>query len=357
MDQTLTMEHGGDLSAARARFGGGPRDWLDLSTGINPHAYPLPALDDAVWRRLPDAALEARFVAVARSAYGVEPGAVLVPAPGTQALIQWIPLVLPEGPVAIVGPTYAEHALAWARAGRDVIPITPEHLAAGRLPAAARHLVIVSPNNPDGHRFPAGTFGAIARDVSERGGTLIVDESFLDVENAPSTSAFVPRFSIGVLRSFGKFHGLAGLRLGAFIAPPALAAAMAAALGPWAVSGPALAIGAAALADRAWAEAMRGQLAAEAASLDAVLGAAGLPVVGGTSLYRLVRHAQARAIHGALASRRIWVRRFDWDDGLLRFGLPPDGAALERLSEALWATVNASMTERAHAALQGMSTA
>jgi len=326
------MQHGGDLTAARAIHGGSLDGWLDLSTGINPFPWPVPpGLPSEAWTSLPTSGALDRLLAAARRAYGVPDGAAIVAAPGTQSLIQWLPQIAPPGPVAIVQPTYAEHALAWRRAGHDVISgsvVEP-------LPEAARHLVVVNPNNPDGHLLGRERLAQLAGDVARRGGWLIVDESFVDVVPESSSAVLCPELPVLILRSFGKFYGLAGLRLGFLIARPDLTEPVAAALGPWCVAGPALEIGAAALGDREFAHAMRQRLASESAELDRVLAEARLQIVGGTTLYRLVRHPRARDLHEHLARRHIWVRRFDWDDQLLRFGLPPRERARQHLSGAL----------------------
>lgn len=326
------MQHGGDLTTAMAVHGGTREVWLDLSTGINPFAWPVPgSLLPEAWTSLPTQRALDRLLAAARHAYAVPEGVAIVAAPGTQSLIQWLPQLAPDGPVAIVQPTYAEHALAWRRAGHEVIAAS----AAMPLPDAVRHLVVVNPNNPDGHLFGQDRLADLAVSVAGRGGWLVIDESFIDVVPEASAVALCLGLPVLILRSFGKFYGLAGLRLGFLLAGPDIAGQVAEALGPWSVAGPALAIGAAALGDDAYARTMRARLAREAAELDSLLGEAGLDVVGGTTLYRLVRHRDARTLHEVLARRHIWVRRFDWDDGLLRFGLPPDDLARRRLAAAL----------------------
>ena len=263
------------------------------------------------------------------------PGLAVVAAPGTQALIQWLPRLAPEGGVAVLGPTYAEHSAAWRLAGRDVVAIDD----LSERPSDPRHLVVVNPNNPDGRIVSRADLVAAARTCAARGGWLVVDESFADVEPVLSLVGHAADLPVVVLRSFGKFYGLAGLRLGFAIAPPSIVGDLERALGPWAVSGPALAIGAAALADRAWADGMRARLAQDAVRLGGVLAAVGFVPAGGTNLYRLVRHPDATRIHAGLAAERIWVRRFEWADDLLRFGLPPDAAGLDRLRVALAAIV------------------
>jgi cobalamin biosynthetic protein CobC len=324
------MKHGGDLSEAIARFGAAPQSWLDLSTGINPWPYPVPEnLPTQSWQRLPDRGAELRLIDAAREAYQVPPSVAIAPAAGTQALIQMLPYVMTGGAVAIAGPTYSEHAAAFARAGRKVVPVGLE-----TLPTGVTHAVVVNPNNPDGRITQRDAIAGAARRLAKFGGSVIVDEAFADVAPECSVVELCRELPIVVLRSFGKFFGLAGLRLGFAIARADIAAEIAAALGPWPVSGPALVIGRSALSDRQWIDATRANLRRQANRLDDIMRSAGLEVIGGTSLFRLARHPDAQEIHAHLGSRQIWTRSFDHRD-LLRFGLPPDDAGLQRLGAAL----------------------
>jgi len=325
------MKHGGDLGEAMAQFGGAPDAWLDLSTGINPNPYPLPPLPDDVWRRLPSRADEDALLAAAQRAYAVPDDTGIVAAPGTQALIQWLPRIAAHGAVAVVSPTYNEHAAAWRLAGHEVVDIG----AIEEMPETVRHVVTVNPNNPDGRIVGHAALARLAETVAARGGMMVIDEAFADLDPAVSAVALCRRWPVVALRSFGKFYGLAGLRLGFAVAAPELSARIREAIGPWICSGPALAVGRAALGDERWTNGTRDKLRGQAAKLDAVLQAAGFAPAGGTALFRLVRHRHASAYHMALARRRIWCRRFDWADDLLRFGLPPDDAALARLARAL----------------------
>ena len=326
------MKHGGDLTDAIARFGGVPGNWLDLSTGINPWPWSVTQhLPDSAWQRLPSRAESEALLDAARKNYGVPVGAGIAAAAGTQALIQLLPYLAASGPVAIVGPTYNEHAVAWRNAGHPVIEI--DHLDA--CPESAVHAVVVNPNNPDGRVTNHATLTRVAGQLKGRGGWLIVDEAFADVDPAISAVAWCSDGPVVILRSFGKFYGLAGLRLGFAIGAPDLIERIASALGPWACSGPALSIGTAALGDRAWSDRTRGNLEQQARKLDEVLAKADFTIAGGTSLFRLVRHPDARRLHAVLARRHIWCRSFDWADDLLRFGLPSDDAGLDRLTAAL----------------------
>ncbi|WP_398478849.1 threonine-phosphate decarboxylase CobD [Tardiphaga sp.] len=325
------MKHGGDLTQAMAEFGGAADEWLDLSTGINPWPYPIRKLPDSAWQRLPARADEQALLAAARATYRVPEGAGIVAAGGTQALIQLLPRLAKDGAVAVVGPTYNEHSAAWGDAGHAIAAIGD----LAELPAHATHAVIVNPNNPDGRIVDPHRLAEIAAVLQRRGGWLVVDEAFADVEAGISAIASCGRLPIVVLRSFGKFYGLAGVRLGFAISTPDIANSIRTLLGPWAVSGPALHVGTKALKDAPWAMQTRIQLAAQAIKLDGILQDAGFAVIGGTSLYRLVRHREALAVHRKLAQKRIWCRSFDWSNELLRFGLPEDAKALDRLAAAL----------------------
>lgn len=322
--------HGGDLLGAELRWGRPDHGWLDLSTGINPWPYPLPDIPAAAWHRLPGAAEERALRHAAASAWSVPDSGMVVAAPGSQPLIQAIPRLLGKGRrVAVLGPTYGEHARAWSAAGHDVrIVAAPDDVG------DAEVAVAVNPNNPDGRIIVPERLEQLAELLSRRGGLLVVDEAFADT--CPTLSlAGRPRPGLVVLRSFGKFHGLAGLRLGFAVAQPEVTEHLADMLGPWAVSGPALEVGRRALADRAWAEATRTRLAAASAALAEVLRQGGLQVVGGTSLFQLARHADAVALYDRLGQAGILARAFADRSDLLRFGLPDGVGSLARLKRAL----------------------
>lgn len=319
--------HGGDLDGARAAFPGAPLPWVDLSTGINPWPYPLPPVPQDAWTRLPGRGEEAALRAAAADCYGVPSAELVAAASGSQALIQLLPRLRAPGSVAVLGPTYAEHARCWSLVGHDV------RMAADV--AEADVLVVVNPNNPDGRRWPVARLLELAAAQAARGGWLVVDEAFADMRPDDSAAAHAGRPGLVILRSFGKFFGLAGLRLGIALAPADLAAALREAIGPWAVSGPGLSIATTALSDRGWIAATRNRLTGAAAELDRLLAEAGLRVVGGTDLFRLVEDDRAPALYRALGEAGILVRRFEHRPDWLRFGLPEDDAAWQRLDDAL----------------------
>jgi cobalamin biosynthesis protein CobC len=325
------LAHGGDLRAARQQFPDAPEPFVDLSTGINPHAYPVPRLPAEAFTRLPEPAAASRLSAVAAKAYGAPSPVHVVAAPGTQILLPLVAALVPPGRAAVLAPTYAEHVRVAALVGHTVTEVTDiNHF---------KHVdlaVVVNPNNPDGRVVAKDVLLALADDLRPRGGLLIVDEAFMDVGPAgASLGEDVARGNIVVLRSFGKFFGLAGLRLGFALAAPEIAARLNASLGPWAVAGPAIAIGEVALADVSWAEGMRVSLRRGAQRLDENLTSAELEVVGGTSLFRLVRTPAATELFHRLGHAGILVRRFAEQPAWLRFGLPGSDDAWLRLRSAL----------------------
>ncbi len=322
------IAHGGGVAAARRRFPDAPRPWIDLSTGINPRPLPLPAIPPSVLARLPDPEEVAALEALAAQAYGA-PNASVVAAPGTQALIHLLPRLLPPREVAVLSPTYAEHRAAWAAAGHAV-----RDASALEGLAAAGVAVLVRPNNPDGRVADAGAVLRLADQSAAQGGLVVVDEAFADLEGC-SLAGALPRPGLLLLRSFGKSHGLAGVRLGFALTSPALATALRDALGPWAVSGPALHAGLHGLSDSAWREAAALRLAGDAAWLDHALRLAGCRVLGGTRLFRLAEHADAAELAERLGRAGILVRQFAERPGLLRFGLPGPVADWVRLHAAL----------------------
>ena len=322
------IAHGGSMAAARRRFPDAPGPPIDLSTGINPFAFPLPALPLSALARLPDPEEVAALETLAAQAYGA-PDESTVAAPGTQALIHLLPRLLPPQTVAILSPTYAEHRAAWAAAGHAVREVATLDEA-----AEAGVAVLVRPNNPDGQVADRQAVLRLADRFAARSGLLVVDEAFADLEGC-SLAGALPRPGLLLLRSFGKTYGLAGVRLGFALTAPALAARLRDALGPWAVSGPALHAGLHGLADSAWRKAAAVRLAGDAAWLDHALRLAGCRVVGGTRLFRLAEHGDAAGLAGRLGKAGILVRQFAERPGLLRFGLPGPVADWVRLHEAL----------------------
>lgn len=339
-DASYLVPHGGNLGDAVRRYGIARERWIDLSTGINPHGYPVPAIEPGAWLRLPDDDDDLEEVAARH--YGCTRALAMA---GTQAAIRLLPEVLPAGPIAIGLLTYGEYAPAFMRAGFCVERfVTPQFakttdaafvLEPGRaLPAHLKHLVLVNPNNPGTERFAPDVLEDWHRQLAARGGTLIVDEAFVEALPALSVASRADRAGLIVLRSIGKFFGLAGARVGFVLASAQIDRAIRLRRGPWTVSGPARAVVRAALLDTAWQEEARDRLAASSARLARLLETFGLEARH-TPLFAWVGHTDARQWQDRLARHGVWVRRFDVVPGL-RFGLPVDeDSAWARLEAAL----------------------
>ncbi len=285
--------------------------------------------------RLPFARENFELRQAAAVRYGAGGADNIAAAPGTQALIQIIPRLISPTRVAILSPTYAEHGVAWKREGHTVLEVEtlPEAIA------DANVIVVVNPNNPTGRIFPAEELVRAAHDLDRRRGFLVMDEAFMDViEPSLSVIPALPPSTIA-LRSFGKMYGLAGLRLGFAAADRRIAKRLRDLLGPWPVSGPAIAIGRTALADDAWLAKTRRRLALDAERFDAILRRAGCEVLGGTALFRLAAHPFAGALAGKLGESGILVRRFSPESTWLRFGIPGCEEAWRRLEQALFSAM------------------
>ena len=305
-------DHGGGLDAAMNRWGGTRADWLDLSTGINPTPYPLPSFTEHSWTALPDKAAQQELLDAARIFWNVPDEADILAAPGASSLIARMPMLFDGDAVNIPKPTYNEHAAAFA--------------AQGWCEAATSSVkVIVHPNNPTGHLWSRD-------DLDAR--RMVIDESFCDVTPDKTLIDETAKPGRIVLKSFGKFWGLAGLRLGFLIADPKTIAKMRDMIGPWAVSGPALEVATQALRDFEWAEATRKQLSANAGRLDDLMTNAGAKLEGGCDLFRLYNVDNAREWNERFAKERVLTRIFPYSDTYIRLGLPPSDG-WERLQTVL----------------------
>ncbi len=303
--------HGGRLAAARAEHPSAPEPWLDLSTGINPDGWRGVRAPTTALTVLPDPVETAALEAAAAKAFGCDPEQVAA-VPGAEAGLRLLPGLLDVARVAIAAPTYGSHADAWRQARVETTEV--ERSALFQQPTDA--LVVVNPNNPDGAMTPGAELVAAA---GRR--WLVIDESFIDTDPAMSAIPHLGERTV-VLRSFGKFYGLPGLRLGFVVGSPTLAQRVRERTGDWPVSGDAIAMGRAAYADDAWAVKTRAALIWDAERLDAKLKAKGFEIVGGTSLFRLARCEDAKGRAYRLAEQGLLVRTFPHDPTLIRFGLP-----------------------------------
>ncbi len=312
---------------AARRYGIAPDEWLDLSTGINPNGWPVPMLPADCWQRLPED--DDELTDAAREYYGCN---TLLPVAGSQQAIMALPGLRRRGRVGLLKLAYAEHAQAWAMQGHDVV-----FLEASEIDAAVSTLdvlLLINPNNPTGLRFSPDHLLAWGRRLRRNGGWLIVDEAFADTEAGLGLAPAVGREGLIVLRSVGKFFGLAGARVGFVLAWPALLAAVRRQIGPWPISAPARHLVAAALRDGAWQRTMARRLRKASGRLARLLAVRGLVPDGGCDLFQWCRHSRAAEIHERLARQGILVRRFD-EPASLRFGLPGTEAEWHRLASAL----------------------
>ena len=322
------IQHGGGLAAASALYGGRIEDWLDLSTGINPCPPDLPEIPMRAWHRLPDQEREMASRQTAQRFY--RSGHRLpLPVPGTQSVIQLLPRLVPSGArVAVMSPTYGEYGRAFALAGLAVDAISDLN----EISSAHGLVVVVNPNNPDGRLHTPSELRALATDLANRGGVLVVDEAFGDMLPEQSLAGD-DSANLIVFRSFGKFFGLAGIRLGFVIAADEVAAQFSEWLGPWAVSGPALVLAEHLMSSDTSLIAQ--QIRSRALALQEILSEAGFTVSGGTELFQLVEDARVGELYRHLCRRLILTRKFDYRPDWLRFGLAPDEAGDGRLREAL----------------------
>ncbi len=326
----LFRVHGGKVEAARAAFPDAPEPWIDLSTGICPWSYPIGRLPATAFTRLPEPEVIADLERAAAQSFGVTDPTRVVATPGSDQALRFAGAIFAGARVAVVRPGYSGHMLAW-------VPQKPDEIAAEDIDCAARNhdvVVLANPSNPDGRVMGRDRLIAAAETLARRGGVLMVDEAFADASPSLSVCAATERGCI-VFRSFGKFFGLAGLRLGFVATSLDWAARFRQLLGDWPITGPTAAVATAAYRDAGWQAAQRSRLSDSAARLDAVLRNAHVEVVGGTVLFRLARYFDADALFRRLAAAGILTRPFSSDPTLLRIGLPSDESQWGRLEAAL----------------------
>ena len=321
------LEHGGRLLAAAREYGIPATEWLDLSTGINPETYPIPPIDPACWNRLPED--NDGLEAAAAAYYGNHR---LLALAGSQAAIQTLPLFFAPQAIACVAPIYEEHPHAWARCGHKLRRLP----TLARALAAATPLVLVcSPNNPTATATSRDALIDAATRLHQRGGWLIVDEAFGDAvpqDNVVDLAGSDAAPNLIVLRSLGKFFGLAGARVGFVFGAADKLEALREKLGPWPLSHPARFVARHALKDVAWQQGARQSLEKASRRLETLL--ARLGDIQRNALFCTLRTERSAELAAHFARSAILVRQFD-QHGLLRFGLPGAESEWQRLSDAL----------------------
>ena len=322
------LEHGGKLLEAAKNYKIPLDQWMDLSTGINPQGFPVTAIDPEDWARLPqdnDGLMQA-----AQTYYGARD---VLPVAGSQAAISALPRLRSQGSrIAILQPAYAEHKHAWREGGFAVTDFAASDINA----AVDQHdvVVLINPNNPTGARFGMDECLDWHRTLQKREGWLIVDEAFMDTTPEQSLVRVADRPGLIVLRSLGKFFGLAGARVGFVFSHPIFLEFLGDLLGPWTISGPSRAIARHALTDHYWQQKMRLQLGVNGQRLKNLLMQYDLTPSGGTDLFQWVQSSKADLIHETLARQAIWTRLFE-EPTAMRFGLPGSEAHWRQLEQAL----------------------
>ncbi len=311
------MWHGGQTAAAAQLYPAAPRPWLDLSTGISPWAWPVPAIEPQLWQALPSPAALEQLEFAAALVFGMKDTEQIAAVPGTDIAIRLLAKQLQAGRVAIVGHSYAGYRAAWPEA--RVLPFDEAR--------GADLMICANPNNPDGAVIEA-------RKIQRQRNLRIVDEAFADA--MPEVSMLPHHNGAIVLRSFGKFFGLAGVRLGFVVANKPVIRDLRGQLGDWPISGPAIAIGTAAYCDRAWQSLQRRRLAQGSARLAALLSNHGLDDVGGTANFRLCHAPDAPGLFSHLCRAGILVRPFIDRPDHLRLGIPGTDTDWARLEAALY---------------------
>lgn len=328
------LEHGGHLIEASKKFNIPKEQWVDLSTGINPNGWPVPIIPEECWQRLPESA--DGLVRAAKQYYQCNS---ILPVAGSQAVIQTLPLLRQKSKVGVLFPAYAEHAYSWRKAGHEVIELLPETIDTQL--SQLDVLILVNPNNPTGLHFKKSKLLDWYKKLDQRGGWLIIDEAFIDTAPEDSLSSYPASHGLIILRSVGKFFGLAGIRCGFIITADDFLDRVNEILGPWTISHPSRYIAISALLDKEWQVQARDQLKKNSIRLTVLLEAQSLKVTSKTNLFQWVQTARAREYYQRLAKKGILVRLFN-EPNSLRFGLPKNesewsylGRVLECLSSGL----------------------
>ena len=321
-------EHGGKLRAAVQQYHIPLEDWLDLSAALNPTPYPVGKIHYSTWQRLPED--DDALITIAARYYGNEQ---LLPVAGSQAAIQTLPFLF-SAPlrVGILQTTYNEHAHAWRRAGHTLIALDEQEI--DQHISQLDVLLLVNPNNPTSAIFSRAQLRQWHAQLTTNKGWLIVDEAFIDCDPQHSLVQEAQQTGLIILRSLGKFFGLAGARVGFVFAEKNLLANLRETLGPWPISHPSRIAAQRALSDSTWQQQQREMLPQQSARLAQLLTENGLAPTGGCALFQWIQTPTAAAIHHHLATQGILTRLYA-APASLRLGLPAEEAEWERLTSAL----------------------
>lgn len=321
------IKHGGNLREAAKLYDISLENWIDLSTGINPNPWPAPDIPTSVWQRLPET--DDNLLPSAHKYYGSKD---LLAIAGSQVAIQTLPYCRQHSRIAIVSPCYAEHPYWWQQAGHEVLLIAVDEVE--KYLPSIDVLLLINPNNPTAHLWPLKTLQAWHQQLSAHNGWLIVDEAFMDSTPQFSLLSQYQQLPEGliILRSIGKFFGLAGIRLGFIVASQNILNKIDSMQGPWAVSHPARWLGSLALADTQWQNENSIQLNKQSDRLHKLL-THYFKIIHTSHYFCYLPHTQAEEIKHQLAQKGIWVRFFE-NPSAIRLGLPTNDEEYCRLNNA-----------------------
>lgn len=322
------IEHGGNLANAVAAYGGSASDWIDISTGISPFPAKIPQIDIEDWRRLPEANASRKLEQTAQRFYQTDMPCIATP--GSQFTINILPKLL-TGKVGIVGPTYGEYSNAFMREGLEFIPLKNiENLN------DAQSVILANPNNPNGRLYSTKELCDLSKRLEIRGGMLVVDEAFCDMfENASMLGFYSTAPNLIVLKSIGKFFGLAGARVGFVFCSETLQHKIKEYLGPWPISAPSLSVANHVLSQPDIRAIMSEQINHRFEKMHASLRDTSLSIIGQTPLFFLVSHPYAADLHAHFLTNHILTRKFDYKTDWLRLGLTRDEREDQRVCQAI----------------------
>ncbi|WP_193755581.1 threonine-phosphate decarboxylase CobD [Psychromonas sp. psych-6C06] len=334
----MAILHGGQLERVATQFNIPRAQWLDLSTGIAPYSYPIPDIPAQAWQQLPH--ISSRLIAVAKVYYQAQH---CWPVAGSQQLIEKLPQLwekrlsasskeMPCKHVYLPKVGYKEHQHAWQQAGYQL------HFYQQRLPevlAPNSVVVVINPNNPLTDQFTVAQLQALAERCQTQQALLVIDEAFADIFDADFS--YVPHLSeaqqnVIVLRSFGKFFGLAGLRIGFVCSSQYWCEVIQENIGPWSVNGPALYIAEQALSDTAWQVKQQQRLQVQRHKMQQLLSEI-WPMyrIESNALFMTLFTEYAPLIYQQLCQHAVYVRLTD-EKNALRFGIA-DEKQLQKLQE------------------------
>ena len=309
----MIYEHGGDLDKAINKYGGKKEQWIDLSTGINPNSYPHSDINIKEFRNLPSKTDILKLNEIAKISF--QTNASVSSLMGAQAAINILPVLFPIGNITILEPTYNEYNKVFSDFSRNIITVRTLHELKN-----SQIAILCNPNNPDGRLYSNEDLIELSKNVQ----VLIVDESFIDQypENSLSTKINNQTNNIIILRSFGKFFGLAGLRLGFTITGKKLDKKIKDLIGPWPISSITSIIASKALCDNVWKENTIKYLQENSRLIDSLTSKLKWEIVGGTNLFRLYKTPNASIAQDKLAKLKVWTRRFSYSPYWIRLGIP-----------------------------------